>query len=87
MSKNHSPVSARTDWNALSPATKALVQMFAASPIWRTTNFQEPPSDLLDALLAAAWDRAGFGEEELRKNPETVVGALKKLVIEQLQAN
>lgn len=74
-------------WNTLSPAAKALIQMFATSPIWALTDFQKPPAELRDELLAAAWDRAGFREQELRDNPEVVVGTLKKMVAEQLRAN
>jgi hypothetical protein len=77
----------QTNWNTLSPVAKALVHMFAASPIWRITAFQRPSAELLDESLAAAWDRAGFSEEELRASPEIVVGALKKFVGKHLQAN
>ncbi|HYD16501.1 MAG TPA: hypothetical protein VEB03_00695 [Candidatus Nanoarchaeia archaeon] len=38
---NHS-----SSWNILSPASKALVEMFAAAPVWALTDFQEPPADL-----------------------------------------
>jgi len=77
----------RTDWNALSPATKALIKMFASSPVWAFTGFEKPLADLTDELLGAAWNRAGFGEQELRANPEIVVGTLKKLVADQLLAH
>lgn len=76
-----------SSWNTLSPVAKALIQMFASSSVWALTDFQKPSTELTDELLGAAWDRAGFGEQELRANPEVVVGALKKLVAQQLTAN
>jgi hypothetical protein len=61
--------------------------LVASSAVWALTKFQKPPADLTDELLGTAWNRAGFGEQELRANPEIVVGTLKKLVAEQLRAN
>lgn len=87
LSKTNAIVCTRTNWKTLSPTTKALIEIFAASPIWGVTEFRKPPADLLNEILAAAWNRAGFCEDELRKNPETVVGALKKIVMEQLRTN
>lgn len=79
--------STSTAWTELSAASRMLVQVFASSPVWALTNFQKPQADLTDELIGAAWDRAGFCEQELRANPEVVVGALKKLVAEHLHAN
>lgn len=74
-----------TDWNTLSPVAKALVRMFAVTPIWALNDFREPSEDLVEILLSAAWNRSGFDEQQLRANPEAVVRSVKKLVAKLLR--
>lgn len=76
-----------TNWNDLSFISKTLMRMFAAAPVWRFMSFREPPPELLDEVLACAWNRSSFCEQELRTHPEVTVAAIKKLVAEQLEAS
>jgi hypothetical protein len=87
MISNNASGCSRTPWSSLTPVSKFLVRIFAGAPVWALTDFQKPPDELTDELLGAAWDRAGFREDELRANPEVVVGTIKKLVARQLRAN
>jgi hypothetical protein len=87
MTNQNAGICTRTDWNALSSTSKFLIRMFAGSPVWALTDFKKPPQRVMDELLAAAWNRSGFGEDELRANPEVVVRALRKMVSEQLRSN
>lgn len=76
-----------TMWDDLSPVSKTLIRMFAAAPIWRLTDFEKPPVDCMEELLAAAWNRSSFREQDLRSRPEVVAAAVRELVAGQLRAN